>query len=110
MDETHMIQLLKLVESKKITENVAQKLLEKLIEKPFDVDKYIKKEDLGAVSNVNELKKFCEEAITENPQAVEDYKCGNENALNFVVGQIMRKTQGKASPKEVNDILKNLIK
>jgi aspartyl-tRNA(Asn)/glutamyl-tRNA(Gln) amidotransferase subunit B len=110
MDEKHMIQLLKLVESKKITDNVASKILEKLIEKPFDVDDYIKKEGLEAVSDVGELEKYCKEAIDENPNAVEDYKKGNEKALNFIVGQVMGKTKGKASPKEVNEIIKKLIK
>jgi len=110
MDERHMIQLLKLVESKKITDNVASKILEKLIIEPFDVDEYIKKEDLGAVSDTEELEKYCMEAINENSQAVEDYKNGNEKALNFVVGSVMRKSKGKASPKEVNEIIKKLIK
>jgi len=110
MDEKHMIQLLKLVESKKITDNVASKILEKLIEKPFDVDAYIKKEKLEAVSDTRELEKYCKDAINENPKAALDYKNGNDRALNFVVGQIMRKTKGKASPKEVNEILKKLIK
>jgi len=110
MDEKHMIQLLKLVENRKITDNVASKILEKLIEKPFDVDEYIKKEKLEAVSDIGELEKFCKEAVAENSKAVEDYKSGNEKALNFVVGSVMRKTQGKASPKEVNEILRKLIK
>lgn len=110
MDEKHMIQLLRLVESKKITDNVASKMLEKLIEKPFDVDVYVKKEGLEAVSDVSELEKFCKEAVEENPKAVEDYKRGNDKALNFVVGAVMKKTKGKASPKEVNEIIQKLVK
>jgi|TARA_Y100000310_G_scaffold308649_1_gene351986 aspartyl-tRNA(Asn)/glutamyl-tRNA(Gln) amidotransferase subunit B len=109
MDEKHMIQLLKLVENKKITDSVAQKLLEKLIIKPFDVKEYIKKEKLEAVSDSRELEKFCKEAVDEHPSAVEDYKKGEAKALNFIVGQVMRKTKGKASPKEVNEIMKKLI-
>ena len=109
MDEKHMIQLLKLVESKKITDNVASKILEKLIEKPFDVNEYIKKEGLEAVSDVGEIEKYCKEAVSENPKAVEDYKKGEEKALNFIVGQVMRKTKGKATPKEVNEIIKKLV-
>ena len=58
IDEKHMIDLLKLVESKKITDNVASKILEKLIEKPFDVKGYVKKEGLEAVSDVEELEKY----------------------------------------------------
>ena len=110
MDEKHMIQLLKLVESKKITDNVASKVLEKLIIEPFDVDDYIKKEGLEAVSDTKELEIYCKEAIGENAQAVEDYKKGEEKALNFIVGSVMRKTKGKASPKEVNEIIKKLVK
>ncbi|MEK6875843.1 MAG: Asp-tRNA(Asn)/Glu-tRNA(Gln) amidotransferase subunit GatB, partial [Nanoarchaeota archaeon] len=109
MDERHMIQLLKLVENKKITDNVASKILENLIESPFDVDEYVKKEKLEAVSDVSELEKYCKEAVSENLKAIEDYKKGEEKALNFVVGAVMKKTKGKASPKEVNEIIKKLI-
>lgn len=107
--EHHMIGLLKLIEEKKITETVGQKILEKLVEKPFDIDEYVKKEGLEALSNIAELEKLCKEAIKEAPNAVEDYKSGNEKALNFIVGLVMKKTRGKASPKEVNEILKRLI-
>ncbi len=109
MDEKHMIQLLKLVENKKVTDNVASTILERLIIKPFNVNEYIKKEGLEAVSDVRELEKYCKEAVSENTKAVEDYKRGNEKALNFVVGAVMKKTKGKASPKEVNEIIKKLV-
>ena len=110
IDEKHIIDLLKLVENKKITDNVAAKLLEKLVEKPFDVKDYVKKEKLEAVSDVSELEKYCREAISENPKAVEDYKKGEAKALNFIVGKVMQKTKGKATPKEVNEIILRLIK
>ena len=69
----------------------------------------MKKENLEAVSDTSELEKFCREAIKENPQAIEDYKKGGAKALNFIVGQVMKKTKGKATPKEVNEILIKLI-
>ena len=109
IDEKHMIDLLKLVENKKITESVASKLLEKLVEKPFDVKEYVKKEKLEAVSDIEELEKYCKEAIEENPQAIEDYKKGEKKALNHIVGKVMQKTRGKATPKEVNEIILKLI-
>jgi aspartyl-tRNA(Asn)/glutamyl-tRNA(Gln) amidotransferase subunit B len=108
--EHHMIDLLKLIEEQKITENVAQRIIEKLVEKPFDINEYVEKEGLQAVSDTEELEKICKEAIKEAANAVEDYKTGNEKALNFVVGIVMKKTRGKATPKEVNEILKTLIK
>lgn len=107
--DKYITELFELVTSKKITEKVGQKLMEKLVVKPFSPKQQVEKEKLGAVSDAGEITKFCEEAIKENPQAIEDYRKGNEKALNFIVGQVMRKTKGKASPKELNDILKDLL-
>ena len=104
-----MIDLLKSVESKIITDNVASKILEKFIGGSFDVNEYIKKEKLEAVSDVSELEKYCKEAIAENPKAVDDYKKGEAKALNFIVGKVMARTRGKATPKEVNEIILRLI-
>ncbi len=109
INEKHIIQLLKLVENKKITDNIGAKILEKLVEKPFDVNEYVRKENLEAVSDTSELEKYCKEAINENPKAVEDYKNGEDKALNFIVGQVMRKSKGKATPNEVNEIIKKLL-
>jgi aspartyl-tRNA(Asn)/glutamyl-tRNA(Gln) amidotransferase subunit B len=105
----YITELFELVTSKKITEKVAQKLMEKLVVKPFSPKEQVEKEGLGAVSDTGEIKKYCEEAIKENPKAIEDYKKGNEKALHFIVGQVMRKTKGKASPNELNNILKELL-
>ncbi|MBI2646963.1 Asp-tRNA(Asn)/Glu-tRNA(Gln) amidotransferase subunit GatB [Candidatus Woesearchaeota archaeon] len=105
IDEKHMIDLLRLIEDKKITDNVASRILEKLIEKPFDVKKYVKNEGLEAVSEIPELEKYCKEAIEENPQAVEDYKKGEKKALNFLIGKVIAKTRGKADPEVVKKLL-----
>ena len=107
--EIHLIDLLTLIENETITEKVAQKLIEELVEKPFDVKEYVKKQGLEAVSDKGEIEKFCKEAIKEAASAVEDYKKGNEKALHFIVGIVMKKSKGKATPKEVNEILKSLI-
>ncbi len=109
IDEIHLINLLNLVEKKKITETVAQKILEKLIIKPFDVNEYVKKENLIAVSDTNVLERYCKEAIAENKKAVDDYISGKEEALHFLMGQVMRKTRGAATPKEVQNLLKKFL-
>src|SRR3989338_6207385 len=106
--ENHLIELLTLIENKTITEKTAQRLIEKLVEEPFNVKEYVKQEKLGAVSDKSEIEKFCKEAIKEAPKAIEDYKKGNEKALHFIVGIVMKKSKGKATPKEVNGILKSL--
>tara|TARA_Y100000034_G_C6906973_1_gene421195 strand:- start:3781 stop:5139 length:1359 start_codon:yes stop_codon:yes gene_type:complete len=109
IDETHLIELLNLLETKQITENTAKKILEKLIEKPFRPSEYIKKQNLTVISKSSEIEKYCKESIKKNPQAVEDYKKGNENALNFLIGYVMKKTRGQASHEELIKIFKKLI-
>jgi len=109
IDEKHMIDLLGLVEKRTITDKTAQKIMEKLIEKPFDVKEYVKNEGLEVLEDKGMIERFCKEAIAENSNVVEDFRNGNEKAFNFIVGQVMRKAKGKASPKEVNELLKKLI-
>jgi aspartyl-tRNA(Asn)/glutamyl-tRNA(Gln) amidotransferase subunit B len=110
IDERHLIDLLKMVEEKKITETTGQMLMEKLVEKPFDVKKHVKEKGLEAVSDVGFLRKICQEVIEENLAAVADYRLGNEKTFNFLVGKVMQKTKGKATPKEVNELLKEMIR
>ena len=90
--------------------NKAQKILNKLAVESFDPVKYVEKEGLKSVADEGALKKFCQEAIDENPDAIADFKSGNEKSLNFIVGQVMRKTKGTASPGEVNKLLRELLK
>ena len=110
VDSKELVVLLRLVEEKKITETTGQKLMEKLVAGSFDVEKYVKKEGLGVLSDSGELEKLCDEAIAENEKAVLEYKEGNEKSFNFIVGAVMRKSKGKADPKVVREMLLNKIK
>lgn len=109
IDETHLIELLDLINKKQITERVGQKIMEKLIEKPFSPKEYVKQEGIKIVSNESELENLCKEAIKENPKSVSDYKNGNEKALFFLSGIIMKKTKGQADIRKVNEILKKML-
>jgi aspartyl-tRNA(Asn)/glutamyl-tRNA(Gln) amidotransferase subunit B len=60
--------------------------------------------DTGAITT------SIEEAINENPKALEDYRAGKAGALNFLVGQVMKKTRGKADPGELNRMLTEALK
>ncbi len=100
-----LIALLHLLEQKKITERVAQKLMEELAVEHFDVNTRVEEKGLGSVSDEGLIAKCCEEAIKENERAATEFKAGSEKSLNFLVGQVMRKTKGKASP----DLIKKLL-
>jgi len=109
ISEKELIPLLTLIQNKKITEKVGQKIMNELGVKLFDVEKYVKDNKLVTVSDTSSLEKLCKEAIKENPKAVEDYKAGNQKAINFIAGQVMKKSRGTASAEEVLKILKKLI-
>lgn len=109
LDKKQLHTLLGYVAQKKITDTVASKILEKLLLESFDVAAYIKNEGLASVADESSLTTMCEEVIKEQPKAVADYKSGGENALNFLVGQVMRKTRGAAKPDVLLEIFKKLL-
>jgi len=104
----HFIELLKLVEDKKITELKAKEILNKFVPKSFSPGKEAKKH--SKISSESDLEKVCKEIIKENPNAVRDYKAGKKESLNFLIGKVMQKTNKRADFKVVKDILERLIK
>ncbi|MEK6808323.1 MAG: Asp-tRNA(Asn)/Glu-tRNA(Gln) amidotransferase subunit GatB [Nanoarchaeota archaeon] len=109
LEPNNFIDLLELIQNKEITEKIGQRLIERLAEGQFDVKEYVKKHGLSMISEEVELEKFCESSIKENQKAIEDYKNGNEKALNFVIGAVMKKSKGKAKPDTVKDIILRLV-
>ncbi len=110
MTSENLVELLDLLQKGDITDTVAKKILEQLMEKSFSPKEFIKKQGLQKVDNSNELESMCKKALDSNPKAIEDFKKGEEKALNFLVGQIMKQTKGAADPAKVLSILKKLIK
>ncbi len=94
----------------KLNNLAAKKVLSCIIENNEDVDKIIEKEGLSQVSGEDELASFVEEAIKDNPKAVNDYLAGKQQAVMFIVGQVMRKTKGKANPKVVKELIERTLK
>ena len=107
----YMVDLLKLFEGKNITDNTTKQVMIKLIkEKNFSTKEYIEKNNLVMQSSSSKVERWCEQAIKECPQAVEDYKKGNEKSLNFVVGKVMQLSNKTANPDIVRKILVKLIR
>jgi len=106
----HLIELFSAIESKKITDLIGKDILYELAKKRgnLNVLKRIKGEEV--VSDTSELEGICKDVIKENKQAVNDYKDGGEKSFHFLLGKVMGKTKGRASPKEVNEIMRKLLK
>jgi aspartyl-tRNA(Asn)/glutamyl-tRNA(Gln) amidotransferase subunit B len=107
--EKNVLELLQLLECGKITEQVGREILRKMVSKPFSPVEYVKNEKLGVIVGVGELETLCKEVVKKNPGPVEDYRNGKEEALNFLVGQVMRASKGKAKPQELKEIFRKLF-
>jgi aspartyl-tRNA(Asn)/glutamyl-tRNA(Gln) amidotransferase subunit B len=70
------------------------------------VDQVIAKRGLQQISDAGAIEKIVEDVLARNARQVEDYRAGKDKAFNSLVGQVMKATQGKANPAQVNAILK----
>lgn len=89
-----------------------------IINRKVDIDKLspeeliseISRKGTGIISDEKELEKLAQEAIIENPKAVEDYQNGKEQALQVIIGSIMKKSAGKADINKTKEILERILK
>jgi aspartyl-tRNA(Asn)/glutamyl-tRNA(Gln) amidotransferase subunit B len=72
----------------------------------LDVEEILNQRTVGEAS---ELEPVIEKILDENPAQVESYRGGKQGVLGFFVGQVMKKTQGRADPKVVNDLLREKL-
>lgn len=101
----HFAQLVKLVDEGTITGKIGKEIVLNVIEKGVDPESVIEEKGLKQVSDESEIEKIVDDVIKENPDAVENYKKGKTNVTGFLVGQVMKKSQGKANPQIVNKLL-----
>ena len=84
-------------------------MLEEIWENGSDVDQIIETKGLVQIQDESLLKEIARKVIDANPDQVVAYKNGKDKLFGFFVGQVMKETQGKANPKSVNKILKELL-
>jgi aspartyl-tRNA(Asn)/glutamyl-tRNA(Gln) amidotransferase subunit B len=87
----------------------AKAALAEMVESGNPAGAVIKEKNFLQVSDVAALEENIAAAIRENPKSVEDFKGGKGNALMFLVGQVMKKSSGKANPKLVQELLRKKL-
>ncbi len=100
-----LVEFLQLLQDKKITTKAGQRIIENMPHNPKTPTQIA--EELGLIGVVEEdvVQKAVKQSIDENPEAVSDYYEGKRKALNFLMGQVMRITRGKADPGEIVKLL-----
>ena len=89
---------------------LAKEVLEKMWGSGQSADVIIEAEGLKQVSDSGEIEQIIDAVLQESPKQLDDYRAGKEKLFGYFVGQVMKKTQGKASPDVVNALLKEKLK
>ncbi|MBK9614362.1 MAG: Asp-tRNA(Asn)/Glu-tRNA(Gln) amidotransferase subunit GatB [Uliginosibacterium sp.] len=93
-----------------ISNNIAKKVFEALWNGDgATADEVIDKQGLKQVTDVSAIEPIIDEVLANNAQNVAEYKAGKEKAFNALVGQVMKASKGKASPAQVNELLKKKL-
>ena len=105
-----ILEIVELVDSGKISTKMAQDVFVEMFTTGEAPAKIVEKKGLAQVSDEGAIERFCDQAIAANPGPVADYRAGKAAALNFLKGQVMKLSKGKANPALAGEILERKLK
>jgi aspartyl-tRNA(Asn)/glutamyl-tRNA(Gln) amidotransferase subunit B len=103
IDPYNFVELLDLIESGALTELKAKDILNEFI--PVSFSPKIKLKEHSRISSQKDINDFVKKVLKENPKAVEDYKKGKKESLNFLIGQVMKASNKRADFKTAKELL-----
>ena len=101
--------LINRIDDQTISGKIAKSIFEEMCTNGSSPDQIIKSKGLKQITDYDSIEKVVDEVIGNNSEQVKGYQSGKEKLFGFFVGQVMKKTQGKANPKTVNRILKEKL-
>ena len=104
-----LARLVVLVDEGRTTAQSARSLLPELVERGGDPEALVRERGLEAVSDTGVLEAAVDEVLAKSPENVAQYRAGEKKVLNFFMGQVMKRTQGKADPAAVRKILQQKL-
>jgi len=104
-----LAQLITRISDSTISNSAAKQVFDALWDGATDVDAVIETKGLKQMNDTGALEAIVQQVIDKNEKNVAEFKAGNDKALNALVGQIMKASQGKANPQQVNDLLRSKL-
>jgi aspartyl-tRNA(Asn)/glutamyl-tRNA(Gln) amidotransferase subunit B len=101
--------LLSRIIDKTISGKIGKTIFEIMWQTPIDVDTIIEQQGLKQVTDSSAIEALIDRIIQDNPEQVEGYRSGKDKLFGFFVGQVMKVSQGKANPEQVNELLKQKL-
>lgn len=105
-----LVELVSLLDSGRITGKIAQDVFSEMFTTGVSAGQIVREKGLAQVGDPSALEKFCEEVIASHPGPADDFRSGKAAALNFLKGQVMKLSKGKANPAMVGEILEKRLK
>ncbi|PIR02519.1 MAG: Asp-tRNA(Asn)/Glu-tRNA(Gln) amidotransferase subunit GatB [Candidatus Nealsonbacteria bacterium CG_4_9_14_3_um_filter_35_11] len=109
IDPENFAEFISLIEEGKISSKIAKTILQEMFSTGVDTSHIIKEKQLIQITDRIEIEKIIKEVISKNQRAIEDFKKGKENAFQFLIGQVMAISKGKADPQVVKSVLKKKL-
>lgn len=107
----HMANFIKMIDEAKITGPIAKQVADEMMKTPHKDPLLIVKENpqFQPLNDTKAIEELIDQVLQQNPQSMIDFKAGKERAFGFLVGQVMKLSQGKASPSIVNELLRKKL-
>jgi len=105
-----LLELVALVEAKTISTSAAQQVFTEMFDTGKAPAAIVQEKGLAQVSDTGAIEQFCDQAIVANPGPAADYRAGKVAALNFLKGQVMKLSKGKANPRLAGEILERKLR
>jgi aspartyl-tRNA(Asn)/glutamyl-tRNA(Gln) amidotransferase subunit B len=106
----HLAQMVQLIDQEKISGKIAKTVFEEILVSNRPPQEIVSEKGLEQLSDSGTIEAAVEQVVAANTKQVAQYHSGNEKVFGFLVGQIMKATQGKANPQKVNEILRERLK
>ncbi len=101
--------MLRLIDAGTISGKIAKAVFAEMYRTGRDAEAIVKEKGLVQISDQSEIEKAVDDVIAGNPNEVGRFRAGEEKLLGFFVGQVMKKTKGKANPRMLNDLMKKKL-
>lgn len=105
----HLVDLSRLIDSGAISGKIAKDVFEESFESARLPSEIVSEGGRTQISDRDQVAAWCEQSIAENPQVLAKYKSGQESVAGFFVGQVMKKSEGRANPALVQEVLKEVL-
>ncbi len=101
----HLAELVQLAEKGSINSNIAKQVYKDIMNTGKMPSAIVKEKGLEVVSDTGAIEQFVDEVISENPGPAQEFKEGKDKTMNFLLGQVMRKSRGKANPQTAKELI-----